>query len=222
MSRKTGKTRKNKKNDMIIRDHDNKESNEKTSIFTEKEYNSNDGFLTKIWGVHFWTVLHTMSFNYPVVPTEEDKKQYRDFILSLKYVLPCGKCRKNLVRNFKKLPITMKDMENRETFSKYVYNLHELINKMLCKKSHLSYEDVRERYEHFRSRCRKKRKTIKKSVKKIEKGCTEPVYGEKSKTIIRIVPEKKKCETFEIDKKCVLVKERKEEREKDEKEMSNV
>ena len=181
----------------------NKTQKLKTSVFTEKDYNSNDGFLTKIWGVNFWTVLHIMSFNYPVNPTDADKKHYRDFILSLKYVLPCGKCRKNLVQNFKKLPLTMKDMENRETFSRYIYNLHELINKMLCKKSHLSYDDVRERYEHFRSRCKTK---IMKTRKNLEKGCTEPIYGEKSKTIIRIVPETEKCETFEIDKKCVLLR----------------
>jgi hypothetical protein len=91
----------------------------------------------------------------------------------------------------------MKDMENRETFSRYIYNLHELINKMLCKKSHLSYDDVRERYEHFRARC---------SVKKIkvkEKGCTESLYkGEKSKCIIKIVPQSKKCNTFQMNKSC--------------------
>jgi hypothetical protein len=179
-------------------------------FFTEKEYNSNDGFLTKIWGGMMWTVLHIMSFNYPVEPTEIDKHHYRDFVLSLKYVLPCGKCRNNLVKNLEKLPITMAHMKNRETFSKYIYELHELVNTMLCKKSNLTYEQVRERYEHFRSRCvtpkgkmeKKKRKTKKKRI--AEKGCTEPIYGEKSKTIIRIVPEKTKCETFEIDKKCVL------------------
>ena len=44
-------------------------------------------------------------------------------------------------------------MENRDKFSRYLYNLHEVINKMLHKKSNLSYDDVRERYEHFRARC---------------------------------------------------------------------
>ena len=47
----------------------------------------------------------------------------------------------------------MKTMKSRETFSKYIYNLHELINTMLNKKSNLSYDDVRERYENFRARC---------------------------------------------------------------------
>jgi hypothetical protein len=47
-------------------------------------------------------------------------------------------------------------MKNRESFSRYVYELHELVNKMLNKKSGLKYCDVRERYEHFRARLEKK------------------------------------------------------------------
>ena len=61
----------------------------------------------------------------------------------------------NLIQNFKKLPLLDKHMKNRYTFSKYIYDLHELINKMLGKKSGLKYCDVKERYEHFRARCNK-------------------------------------------------------------------
>jgi hypothetical protein len=102
--------------------------------------------LTSVWGPVFWFFLHTMSFNYPVKPTEENKKHYRDFILSLIHILPCKYCRDNFAVNLKKLPLTMDKMKNRETFSRYVYDLHEVINTMLSKKSHLSYEDVRERF----------------------------------------------------------------------------
>jgi hypothetical protein len=154
-----------------------------------------------------------MSFNYPVHPSEEDKKHYMDFVLQLQYVLPCGKCRKNLVKNFHKLPLTMKEMENRDKFSKYVYNLHETVNKMLKKKSNLSYEEVRERYEHFRARCAKnktqkrvrfsKRVSILNESFKKEKGCIVPLYGEKSKCVLQIVPQETKCDTFQIDDKCI-------------------
>ena len=141
------------------------------------------------------------------------KKKYREYLLNLKYVLPCGKCRKNLVENYKKLPLTLSHMKSRYTFSKYVYDLHELINEMLHKKSGLTYDMVRERYEHFRARCstrkqsslKKNKKTVKQRfrTKKSEKGCTEPLVGEKSKCILKIVPEKTKCDTFSMDKKCV-------------------
>ena len=175
-------------------------------IYSLNDYNSGDGMLTSVWGPSMWHTLHTISFNYPVDPTKNDKRNYRDYILNLKYVLPCGKCRANLKNNFKKLPLKMKHMENRETLSKYVYELHELINTMLGKKSGLSYDDVRERYEDFRARCTISLKEVKpksKTYKKKENGCTEPLYGEKSKCILKIIPNDNKQETFQIDNKCV-------------------
>ena len=70
-------------------------------IFSEQEYNSGDGMLTSVWGPGMWHYLHTMSFNYPTNPTKQDKKHYRDFVLQLQYVLPCGKCRDNLKKILK-------------------------------------------------------------------------------------------------------------------------
>ena len=202
-----------------------------TVVYSKTDYESNDGMLTTIWGPGMWHYLHTMSFNYPTNPTPDDKVHYRDFILQLQYVLPCGKCRKNLKQNFKKMPLTHRDMESRETFSKYIYRLHEFVNYILHKKSGLSYEMVRERYEHFRARCAipmeqgiivRNRQDVREfakeglpskilSLKKplniiTEKGCTEPLYGEKSKCILKIVPVKTKCKTLEIDKKCIKQK----------------
>jgi hypothetical protein len=176
----------------------------KKHIYSEKDYSSNDGMLTTIWGPGLWHYLHTMSFNYPVKPTCQDKKHYYDFVSNLRYVLPCGKCRKNLCKNFNRLPFRRSSMNSRATFSKYIYDLHEVVNKMLGKDSGLSYEDVRERYEHFRARCAKSLKLkIKKTQKKKEKGCTESLYGEKSKCVLQIVPEHEKCDTFQIDDNCI-------------------
>ena len=178
--------------------------NKKT--YSLNDYNSGDGMLTSVWGPGMWHSLHTISFNYPINPTKTDKRNYRDYILHMKYILPCGKCRNNLRDNFKKLPLKMKHMENRETFSKYVYELHELINTMLGKKSGLSYNDVRDRYEDFRARCTISLKEVnpkRKTHKKKENGCTEPLYGEKSKCILKIIPNTVKEDTFQIDEKCV-------------------
>jgi hypothetical protein len=180
----------------------------KERVFTKKDYSSGDGMLTKVWGPLMWTYLHIMSFNYPVNPTEENKKHYRDFVINLQYVLPCKYCRMNLTNNFEIKPIEMCHMENRETFSRYIYELHEIVNKMLNKKSGLSYCDVRERYEHFRSRCTEEKPKVfnfkrVKTQKKRETGCTEPLYGKKSKCIINIVPQENKSATLKIDNKCI-------------------
>ena len=103
----------------------------KKHVFTKKDYNSGDGMLTTVWGPPMWHFLHTMSFNYPVEPTPEDKKNYKDFIYSLRYVLPCKYCRMNLKTNFKQLPLKMSDMKNRESFSRYVYELHGLYQRFV-------------------------------------------------------------------------------------------
>ncbi len=43
----------------------------KKSVFTENDFNSGDGMLTSVWGPALWHSLHTMSFNYPVNPSDE-------------------------------------------------------------------------------------------------------------------------------------------------------
>jgi predicted transcriptional regulator len=171
------------------------------NIFTDKDYNSNDGMLTYVWGPALWHSLHTISFNYPVKPTKEQQKDYYIFFTSLKNTLPCKYCRDNYEKNLEMLPLDMKALKNRDSFSRCVYKMHELVNKHLDKKSNLRYEDVRNRYEHFRSRCLVDPKEKKKESKK-DTGCTEPLYGIKSKCVINIVPKDSKKTTFKIDDKC--------------------
>lgn len=197
------------------------------SVYTEEDYNSNDGMLTTVWGPSVWHSLHTMSFNYPVQPTAEQKRQYMDFVYSLRNVLPCGKCRKNLAKNLRQHPLKMQHMASRESFSRYIFDLHEIVNKMLGKKSGLTYEEVRNTYENFRSRCTKDQNTIRRRMRammmqrrdggktqrrqrqqtsrtpKRESGCVKPMYGKKAKCVIHIVPQEEKCPTFNVDKKCI-------------------
>lgn len=218
---------KSKKSNRKTTKYTSKDANKKISkkvtnkVYTNDDFNSGDGMLTSVWGPSMWHYLHTMSFNYPVHPSNKDKKNYRNFVLNLKNVLPCKYCRINLKNNFKQKPLTMEKMKNRESFSRYIYELHELVNKMLGKKSGLTYKEVRERYEHFRARCTvelpiknvdivkniiKKSKKSKTRKNKKEKGCTEPLYGKKSKCVIKIVPQEEKCDTFQIDDECIKKK----------------
>ena len=179
----------------------------KKRVFTKKHYMSGDGMLTSVWGPSLWHYLHVMSFNYPVNPTSQDKKYYRDMIINLQYTLPCRYCRENLHKNLKNKPLQPCDMKNRETYSRFIYELHERINRQLNKTSGLSYCDVRERYEHFRSRCVENKKPKRFNfTRKRHKGCTEPLYGKKAKCLIKIVPQDDKSKTLSIDKKCIKSK----------------
>jgi len=191
--------------DVAIVEARNKRKTQKRA-FSKKDFYSGDGMLTTVWGPSMWHFLHTMSFNYPVSPTEEQKKDYMEFILNLRNVLPCKYCRMNLTNNLKSKPIKMCHMASRDTFSRFIYELHEIVNKMLGKKSGLTYCDVRERYEHFRSRCTQDMPKIfdfSKIASKKEKGCTEPLYGKKAKCVISIVPQEVQVPTFQVDDQCI-------------------
>ena len=207
-----------KKNSKKNREKTRKNKNKKYKYdFNKTHYSSSDGMLTSVWGPSLWHFLHVMSFNYPINPTLEDKKNYKSFMKLLIKILPCKYCRDNLVKNYKILPLNKETFQSRETFSKFVYTLHEHVNKMLGKTSNLCYKDVKYRYEHFRARCGKPKNNIqntdrtkrnkkmntntntKTKTQKKEKGCTDPLNGQKTKCILNIVPAKKKCKTFTMN-----------------------
>lgn len=172
------------------------------SDFTEADHNSGDGMITTVWGPMAWNFLHLISFNYPIKPTAQDKQQYTDFLLSLGKILPCRYCRDNFSKNLKSCNFSPNVFKDRETFSKFIYRLHNHVNETLGKTNKLTYLQVRNRYEHFRTRCIQDAP----QQKNKEKSCTSPLYGKKSKCVIHIVPTESNCESFKMDSRCVLKK----------------
>jgi hypothetical protein len=188
----------------------------KNYIFTKKQYNSDYGMITYVWGPVLWHFLHILSFNYPVNPEEYNKKNkycrgfiqniYYFFIKILQYILPCKSCRDNLKNNLSVLNFKYgkKDiMKNRESFSKFIYELHEVVNKMLKKdKSNLTYNEVRDFYEHFRAFCTNKDEKGNKS----HSGCNDLEHNSKNrvkpKVIIYFVPFSKNIKTTKIHQNC--------------------
>ena len=169
----------------------------KNKVFSEKDYNSNDGMVTNVWGPSLWHVLHTISFNYPVNPSAEDKKNYYNFMKNLGNVLPCGACRNNYKDNLKKIKLTKEVLENRKAFSKWVFKLHNHINQMTGKTYEKTFDETRNLYENFRARCVPRDG---KSAK--EDGCIESLYGVRSKVQLNIVPKNTRGKTFKVNDKC--------------------
>lgn len=81
----------------------------------------------KIWGPHYWFVLHTIALNYPLNPNETSKKKYYDLIENFPLFIPIP----DMANSFSKLldtyPITPY-LDSRESFIKWVYFIHNKIN----------------------------------------------------------------------------------------------
>lgn len=143
--------------------------------------NANNGLLTKIWGPPLWVSLHCISFGYPVKPTEEKKKEYKDFFTNVKNILPCKYCRESYESFITTEPTILNDnaLENRKTLTKWLYDIHNRVNNKLGVDYGVTYEDVVKRYESYRAKCSKP-----KSDDKEIKGCIMPLY-EKDKAFIK-------------------------------------
>jgi hypothetical protein len=207
-----------------------------SKTFNQNDYQNKGGMITTVWGPPLWHFLHTMSFNYPSKPTSDEKKQHKVFLESIKFILPCKYCRDNYSSNLKESGYSLKVFQSRTTFSKFIYKLHNRVNKMLGKNIKISYDEVRERYEHFRSRCTEAKIANKKQSGKTDKsskssktnkssktskatgktnnpskivkenGCVKPMYGTKSRCLLRIVPANGNEKTLTISNKCKLKK----------------
>ena len=99
-----------------------------------------------IWGPHLWFSLHTISFNYPLKPSDTDKENCKNFFTTLQHVIPCSVCKKNYMRHLKELPIE-KHVENRKALVYWMIDMHNLVNGEIGKKI-LSYDVVIKKYEH--------------------------------------------------------------------------
>jgi len=98
-----------------------------------------------IWGPHLWFSLHSISFNYPLKPTIEDKNNYKNFFLNLQEVIPCSVCKKNYKRHLNEHPI-QDYLDNRKSLVYWLIDMHNMVNVEIGKKL-FSYDIVIKKYE---------------------------------------------------------------------------
>ena len=122
--------------------------------------NSRNGMQSTAWGPSLWFFLHIVSFNYPEKPTSKHKMTYYKFVCNLKYVLPCKFCRDNFRKNLKKLNFSVSHLRNRLTFSKFIYDLHNIVNKETNKKEMKDFDKLCAFYETLRSGNKQKKVII--------------------------------------------------------------
>jgi hypothetical protein len=127
-----------------------------------------------IWGPHLWFSLHTISFDYPITPDDNDKKNYKNFFTSLENVIPCSVCKKNYIRHLKEHPIN-NYLSTKEKLVHWVIDIHNMVNAEIGKKI-LSYETVIKKYESVY----KKKIKFKKSKTKEDDSEDNDICNEKN------------------------------------------
>lgn len=154
---------------------------------------SNEGFQTKAWGPMLWTVLMIVAANFPVKPEGRRVHEHYKFIKSLEYILPCGKCRDNLTKNklYQSFSIDT-HLKNRESFTKFIFQLHEEVNKLLGKKPFEGgYEGAMAQINYLRAQCSSDAKSY--------GGCLGAPQGRKPvQCQIRIVDAQNNLPSFSI------------------------
>ena len=99
-----------------------------------------------IWGSHLWFSLHTITFSYPINPTETDKINFKNFFISLQYAIPCSICQKNYKRHLLEHPID-NHLTSRKDLVYWLIDIHNMVNSEIGKKF-MSYDIVLKKYEN--------------------------------------------------------------------------
>ena len=100
-----------------------------------------------IWGPPAWTFLHTVTYNYPENPTDDDKRNFYNFFMNLQHVLPCEKCKAHYKQNIKKYDLS-ESLDSRENLVKWLIDLHNDVNRDNGK-SIWSYSEVYNKYREM-------------------------------------------------------------------------
>jgi hypothetical protein len=143
-------------------------------VMGPKKYDSDNGILSAIFGPPAWVLYHSITFNFPVNPSAQQKRDYLHFFKLVGKTLPCSFCRSSFY-NFTKAngpaPLTMRIMKSRDTLSRWLHKVHDLVNKRLHKPNGPSYECIRSRYETYRAHtCSNSDKNTKNHQCKAKRG----------------------------------------------------
>ena len=155
-----------------------------SKVFREKP-GDDTGMQTRVWGPAGWLFLHSIAQNYPWKPTEEQKVNYLFFFKLVGNVLPCRYCRESYQGFIEDsdTQLNINVMKSRVTLVRWLYLIHNKVNKKLNISTSPTLKQVWDKYESFRSKCTKSPEI----VEKIKTGCLDPLKGYRKKCVIDVI-----------------------------------
>lgn len=127
---------------------------------------SNNGLITSIWGPHAWESFHSITFGYPIRPSDNQKNDYLNYFITLGKVLPCKYCRESYDKFIKQADtiLDINTMQSREALTRWGHRLHDAVNRKLGVDYGVTYEELCYKYESYRAKCTN-----------VTKGCMMPI-----------------------------------------------
>ena len=104
----------------------------------------------KIWGPYGWLFIQSSILTYPNNPSENEKLAYKQFIESLKIILPCLKCRDHITQYINDNPLNDNILNNRDNFLKWILGAQNNVNKINNKKL-IKYDEFIDYYKNHYS-----------------------------------------------------------------------
>lgn len=98
----------------------------------------------KIWGPHYWFFLHTIAMSYPVHPNAVTKKKYYDFVQNIPLFIPVESMAGEFSKLLDQYPV-QPYLDNKESFIRWMWFIHNKINKKL-EKPQISLNDFYVKY----------------------------------------------------------------------------
>lgn len=149
-----------------------------------------ENLLPKVWGPSTWISLHSMTFGYPNDPSAETKINCLAFFTSLKDMLPCSYCGESYAQYIIEPDtlLTIDTVKDMDTLSRWLYNVHEKVNKKLSVNYGVTYEEVKEKYMLYIAKCTTETKS--------HKFCSIPI---KAKAISYSIIDTKDCPIIPYD-----------------------
>ena len=95
----------------------------------------------EVWGPHYWFFLHTIAFQYPETPNAVTKRKYYDLIINFPLFIPDEKIGDYFAILLDKYPVTPY-LDKRESFMRWVWFIHNKVNKKLDKPEMGLYESI--------------------------------------------------------------------------------
>jgi phage terminase large subunit GpA-like protein len=76
-----------------------------------------------------WAFIDTAAWNYPIQPTQEDRKAMNKLIEFIKYYIPCPKCKENFTAYCDDRRALQNALNSRDDLLKWFLNLHNIKNE---------------------------------------------------------------------------------------------